>query len=172
MRSLKRECDVCNTCDFRCCPHNSVWCCLLLFLENKAKMAVMLSSCTGVRVQSALPTLMFKREKCSFYHSIMFACSAESTMPDMDNNPSPLRPNSKQGQANERCYRPEVMGGGGMAVADYWACLMKTASRKQSWVNQGRVDKKWRWKKQGMTVSDIKGLFWSTDERLIMINAS
>ena len=27
-------------------------------------------------------------------------------------------------------------------------------------------------KKQGMTVSDIKGLFWSTDERLIMINAS
>lgn len=26
-------------------------------------------------------------------------------------------------------------------------------------------------KKWGMTVDDIKGLFWSTDERLIMINA-
>lgn len=116
--------------------------------------------------------LMFKREKCSFYHWIMFTCSAESMMPDMDNNPSPLRPSSKQGQPNERSYRPEVMGGGAMPFADYWACLMKTASRKQSWVNQGRVDKKWRRKKQGMTVNDIKGLFWSTDERLIMINAS
>lgn len=48
-----------------------------------------------------------------------------------------------------------------MAAAD-WATLMKTESVKE---------KKWRWEKQGMTVNDIKGLFWSIDERLIMTNA-
>lgn len=43
----------------------------------------------------------------------MFTCSDEFMKPNMDNNPSPLRPNSRQGQANECSFRPEEMGGGG-----------------------------------------------------------
>lgn len=66
-------------------------------------------------------------------------CSAKFEMLAMEDNPSPPHPSSKQGQANECSYMPEVIGGGGVAFADYWASLMKTASGKKSWVNQGMV---------------------------------
>lgn len=111
----------------------------------------------------------------SSYHH-MLVRSAGSSMPDMDNNPWPLRPNNMQGQANECSYRPEDMVEGGrgwrrrLLIIEllWWEQPLESRAEwsREEW------DKKWRWKKQGMTVNDIKGLFWSTDERLIMINAS
>lgn len=46
-------------------------------------------------------------------------CSAKFEMLAMEDNPSPPHPSSKQGQANECSYMPEVIGGGGVAFADY-----------------------------------------------------
>lgn len=40
-------------------------------------------------------------------------CSAKFEMLEMEDNPSPPHPSSKQGQANECSYMPEVIGGGG-----------------------------------------------------------
>lgn len=76
--------------------------------------------------------LMLKREKCSVYHHVMLACSAGSMMLDMDKIPSPLRPNSKQGQTNEGSYKPGVMGGGGGLGGRGWLLSFFDLKKKNS----------------------------------------
>ncbi len=51
--------------------------------------------CTDIFVQSSSSILMQRERNTQSISHLMFACSSESTMPDMDNNLSPLCPNNK-----------------------------------------------------------------------------
>lgn len=73
----------------------------------------------------------------------MLACSAESMMLDLDNNSSPLCPNSKQGQTNEGSYRPEVMGGGGVIIASLIKKIIMIIIKKQHLKRRAKQIREW-----------------------------